>query len=74
MPRDGTSREPEHHRDDGEGGGEDGSRKKAVIALLVVLGLVVSALYVGHVLKHSSSVEDCEMQGRTNCEPIDTGK
>lgn len=66
MPRDGTARQPEH-QDDGDSG-----RKKALIALLVVIGLVVASIYVFHVLKKSSDLEDCEMQGRTNCAPIDT--
>ena len=63
MPRDGTGREP-------NGEGEDVGRRKSLIALLVVLALVGVTLYVGHVLKQSSALEDCEMQGRTNCAPV----
>ncbi|HEY1722700.1 MAG TPA: hypothetical protein VGG27_15760 [Magnetospirillaceae bacterium] len=68
MPRDGTAREPEH-QDDGDSG-----RKKALIALAVVVGLVVVSIVLLHVLKKSSDLEDCEMQGRTNCAPLDTSK
>ncbi len=77
MPRDGTAREPEHDKDHGGGGGggeDDAGRKKAVIALGVVIGLIVISLYIGHVLRQSSAMEDCQMQGRTNCAPVDTGK
>jgi hypothetical protein len=71
MPRDGTGPVPE---DDRRNGGDDASRRRAVIALFVVVGLVVISVYVGHVLKRSSALEDCEMQGRTNCDQIDSGK
>jgi hypothetical protein len=75
MPRDGTAHEPDHDKDHGGGGGEDDAgRKKAVIALGVVIGLIAISLYIGHVLRQSSTMEDCEMQGRTNCAPIDAGK
>jgi hypothetical protein len=70
MPRDGTGPLPEEDKRDGE----DASRKRAVIALLVVIGLVAVSFFVLHVLKTSSALEDCEMQGRTNCAPIETGK
>ncbi len=70
MPRDGTGPVPEDDRRDSD----DAGRRKALIALFVVLGLVVVSFYVGLVLKRSTAIEDCEMQGRTNCEPIDTGK
>ena len=67
MPRDGTGPVPDDDRPDSD----DSGRRKAVIALFVVIGLVAASLYVGHVLKRSSDLEDCEMQGRTNCQPID---
>jgi hypothetical protein len=65
VPRDG--KEP-------ASGGESGGagRRRALVALLVVFALIGLTLYVGRVLKHSSQTEDCEMQGRTNCEPIAT--
>jgi hypothetical protein len=65
VPRDGA--EP---RSDDDGNGDDARRRRSVIALLVVAALVGITLYVGHVLKQSARLEDCEMQGRTNCAPI----
>lgn len=50
---------------------DDGSgRRKALIALLVVVALIGISLYVGHVLKGSAEIQDCVMSGRTNCAPI----
>jgi hypothetical protein len=70
MPRDGMGPLPdEDKRDD-----DDAGRKKALIALLAVIGLVAVSIFVLHVLKKSSDLEDCQMQGRTNCAPLDTGK
>ena len=68
MPRDGTGPVPEDDRRDSD----DAGRRRAVIGLFVVLGLVAASLYVGYVLKRSAALEDCEMQGRTNCAPIDS--
>ena len=65
MPRDGT--EPRPNDDDD---GHEASRRRSLVALIVVLALIGVSLYVGHVLKSSSQLEDCEMQGRTNCAPI----
>jgi len=39
----------------------------AVVALLVILGL-----YLTHELRDMSKIQDCAMQGRSNCAPIDT--
>ena len=68
MPRDGTGPVPEDDRRDSD----DTGRRRALIALLVVVGLVAVSIYIGHVLKRSSALEDCEMQGRTNCDRIDS--
>jgi len=68
MPRDGTGPVPDDDRRDSD----DTGRRRAVIALFVIIGLVVVSIYIGHVLKQSSALEDCEMQGRTNCDRIDT--
>ncbi len=43
-------------------------------ALAVILVLVLGALFVGHVLKGASDIQDCVMSGRTNCAPIDTNR
>jgi hypothetical protein len=67
VPRDGTG--PDSN---GKSDGGDSGRRRSLIALLIVAGLIGLSLYVGHVLRQSSRIEDCEMQGRTNCAPITT--
>ena len=68
MPRDGKGEEPADNHEN-----EDRRRRRAVLALFVVIVLVAATLYIGHVLRQSAATEDCEMQGRTNCAPIDAG-
>jgi hypothetical protein len=65
VPRDGV--EPKQN---GDGGGDDARRRRSLVALLAVVAFVAISLYVGHVLRQSGRLEDCEMQGRTNCAPI----
>jgi hypothetical protein len=48
------------------------SRRAALLALVFILLLVLGALIVEHVLRDSSALQDCVMQGRTNCAPIDS--
>lgn len=59
--------------DDGnEGAGEPPEGRRGVlIGLLVVVALVLGGLYLFNTLRDSSRLQDCEMQGRTNCAPID---
>lgn len=38
--------------------------------MLVVVVLVVMGLFLIHVLRDMSKIQDCVMQGRTNCAPI----
>jgi hypothetical protein len=47
-------------------------RRRALVALVVVLLLVVAGLVLVHVLQNMSRIQDCAMSGRTNCVPIDT--
>jgi len=47
------------------------SRRGALIALALLALLIVGALYLEHVLHDASNLQDCVMQGRTNCAPID---
>ena len=53
-----------------EHGGER-SRAGAVIGLIVVLLLVVTAVYLVNALREESDLEDCLMSGRTNRAPIE---
>ena len=48
------------------------SRRAAVVALILVLMLVLGGLLLEHTLSDSSRLQDCVMQGRTNCAPIDS--
>jgi len=69
VPRDGTGREKGEDED-----GDETGRRRSLLALIVVVALIGLSLYVGHVLQRSGQLEDCEMQGRTNCAPIATGR
>jgi hypothetical protein len=46
------------------------SRRAAVMGLLVIAVLVVGGLLLVKVLQHMSQIQDCAMEGRTNCAPI----
>jgi hypothetical protein len=52
---------------------ESGSRRAALLGLLVALLLVVTGLILVKVLGESARLQDCAMSGRTNCAPIDPG-
>jgi hypothetical protein len=45
-------------------------RRQALIGVAVIVLLVIAGLYLVHVLKNTSQIQDCVMQGRTNCAPI----
>jgi hypothetical protein len=47
------------------------ARKRALIGLIVLAALVVAAVYLVHALREESQREDCLMQGRSNCAPIE---
>jgi len=47
------------------------SRRGALIALVFIVLLILGALFLEHVLHDASNLQDCLMQGRTNCAPID---
>jgi hypothetical protein len=46
------------------------SRRAALIGLVIVLTLVIGGIFLVHVLKRTSRIQDCVMSGRTNCAPI----
>jgi hypothetical protein len=48
------------------------SRRGALIALIFIALLVLGGLILEHILRDSSRLQDCVMQGRTNCDPIDS--
>jgi len=43
-----------------------------VIGFVVIVLLVIAGLFLTHVLGNVSHVQDCVMQGRTNCAPVDS--
>ena len=47
-------------------------RRKALLALVFVLVLIVAGLFLTHVLRHLSQIQDCAISGRSNCAPIDS--
>jgi hypothetical protein len=54
----------------GNPGGPRDPRRTAAIGLVVIVFLVIVGLFLIHVLRDMSKVQDCAMQGRTNCAPI----
>ena len=51
-----------------------GTQRAALIGLAICLALVLGGLFLFYALKKSSDLQDCMMQGRTNCAPIDTNQ
>ncbi|HWJ33714.1 MAG TPA: hypothetical protein VNR70_00520 [Steroidobacteraceae bacterium] len=49
------------------------SRRTALLGFVVIVLLVIAGLFLTHVLRERSRIQDCVMQGRTNCAPIDPG-
>jgi hypothetical protein len=49
------------------------SQRAALVGLAICLALVLGGLFLVYALKKSSALQDCVMQGRTNCAPVDTG-
>jgi hypothetical protein len=47
-------------------------RRTAVVGFVVIVLLVIAGLFLTHVLRNVSRVQDCVMQGRTNCAPVDS--
>ena len=52
---------------------DSGSQRAALIGLAICLALVLGGLFLVYALKKSSDLQDCVMQGRTNCAPVDSG-
>ena len=48
---------------------ESSSQRAALIGLLICLLLVLGGLFLFYALKKTSDLQDCVMQGRTNCAP-----
>jgi hypothetical protein len=50
---------------------DNGSRRPAVIGLILVLALVVAGYFLMTALRQNANLEDCLMSGRRNCAPIE---
>jgi hypothetical protein len=50
------------------------SHRGALIGLVICLALVAGGLFLVYTLKKSSDIQDCVMQGRNNCAPVDTDR
>jgi hypothetical protein len=50
---------------------DSNSQRAALIGLGICLLLVLGGLLLVYELKRASELQDCVMQGRTNCAPID---
>jgi hypothetical protein len=48
------------------------SPRVVLIALAVVILLVLGCLYLFYALRDASQRQDCVMQGRSNCAPIES--
>ena len=46
-------------------------RRGALTGLIIIVLLVAGSLYLVHVLRRTSQLQDCVLSGRTNCAPID---
>ncbi|HEX3936921.1 MAG TPA: hypothetical protein VHX43_05390 [Xanthobacteraceae bacterium] len=52
--------------------GQNGTQRRSMIALGVVVVLFIVGLILAHELYSNEQIEDCVMSGRTNCVPLDT--
>jgi hypothetical protein len=50
---------------------DSNSHRAALLGLLICLLLVLGGLFLVNELRKMSSIQDCVMQGRTNCSPVD---
>lgn len=49
------------------------SSRAALVGLIICVALIGGGLLLIHKLKAMSELQDCLMQGRTNCAPVDAG-
>jgi hypothetical protein len=67
-----VSPEPNREQDSNSHREQDSnSQRGALIGLLICLLLVLGGLLLVHELRKMSNIQDCVMQGRSNCSPLD---
>jgi hypothetical protein len=66
------ARDPPDHITMADRDGPDGSQRRSLIALGVVVVLFLVGWLLAHELYASGKLEDCLMSGRTNCVPLET--
>ncbi len=49
---------------------EQGPRRGALIALIVIAVLLVGGIWLSRTLQGVGNLQDCVMSGRTNCAPL----
>jgi hypothetical protein len=49
------------------------SRRAVLVGLVICLLLVLGGLLLVYELKRTSDLQDCVMQGRSNCTPTESG-
>ena len=52
----------------------DGSRRGALVALVVVAVLIVAAVLLTQRLRRDAAVQDCVAAGRRDCVAVDAGE
>jgi hypothetical protein len=58
---------PEPPREDEPEPEPSGTRRSALVGLILVVLLVVGCLVLTHVLRGMSQLQDCALSGRSNC-------
>jgi hypothetical protein len=48
------------------------TRRGAVVGLILILVLILGGLYLAHVLRGASQLQDCALSGRSNCAPVES--
>lgn len=46
-------------------------RRAGILSLLIIAALVLGGLFLVHLLRNASQLQDCILSGRTNCAPIE---
>lgn len=53
-----------------EGDSEGPNRRGLMVAVVAIVLLVLAGWWISSALRQNAAVQDCVMQGRSNCAPI----